>query len=125
MKPALKHTSVSRTETVAVITPRKRLVGDEETDELVEVVNALDAEGVRCLVVDLGEIDFMTTPGISALVHAHVKFAKRGAHVHLARLDKRIHNLLVITKLALVLDVFASVDAAIAGAVGKQAPARA
>src|SRR5262249_29027213 len=124
MKPqSWKHTSVSRTETVAVVAPRKRLVGEEETDELVAIFDALDAERLHCIVVDLGGIDFMSTPGISALIHAHVRFSKRGAHVHLARLDKRIHNLLVITKLALVFDVFGSVEAAIAGAVGKPSPA--
>ena len=68
------------------------------------------------MVVDLGAIDWISSPGIGALVDAHQRFAKRGAHVFLARVDKRIHNLLIITKLALVFETFHNVeDAIVAG----------
>jgi anti-anti-sigma factor len=64
--------------------------------------------------VDLGAIDWMSSPGLGALIDAHQRFAKRGAYVLLARVDKRINNLLIITKLAMLFEMYPSVDDALA-----------
>ena len=77
-------------------------------------MSQLNADNLRYSVVDLGQIDWVSTPGLGALVEAHQRFAKRGAHLLLARVDKRINNLLIITKLAMVFDIYPSVDAALA-----------
>jgi anti-anti-sigma factor len=112
-KQRTKYTSVKVGENFAVVRPENRLVGDKETDEFQAVVKQLNEDGLAYIVVDLGSIDWISSPGIGALVDAHQRFAKRGAHVLLARVDKRIHNLLIITKLSLVFDTFASVEAAL------------
>lgn len=118
----LKYTSINRMGAVAVLRPKQRLVGDDETDEFRDVVGDLNTEKMHCLVINLADIDFINSPGLTALFDAHQRFAKRGAHVHLTQLDKRIQNLLVITKLSLVFDVYPTEEAAIAGCVGKAAP---
>ena len=114
-----KHTTVRVGENFAVVRPEKPLVGDNETDEFTNIVKQLNEEQTAYMVVDLGAIDWISSPGIGALVDAHQRFAKRGAHVMLARVDKRIHNLLIITKLALVFDTFATVDEALAARATK------
>lgn len=111
MRP--KHTSVRVGDGFAVVKPEKRLVGDVETDEFREIVKQLNSENLRFLVVDLGQIDWISTPGLGALVEAHQWFAKRGAHMLLARVDKRINNLLIITKLAMVFETFPTEAAAV------------
>ena len=108
-----KYTSVKVGENFAVVRPENRLVGDKETDEFQAVIKQLNEQGLAYMVVDLGSIDWISSPGIGALVDAHQRFAKRGAHVLLARVDKRINNLLIITKLSLVFDVFSTVEAAL------------
>lgn len=108
-----KYTSVKVGENFAVVRPENRLVGDKETDEFQAVIKQLNEQGLAYMVVDLGSIDWVSSPGIGALVDAHQRFAKRGAHVLLARVDKRIHNLLIITKLSLVFDTFPTVEAAL------------
>jgi anti-anti-sigma factor len=108
-----KYTSVRVGEGFAVVRPENRLVGDKETDEFQAIVKQLNEDQLGFVVVDLGSIDWISSPGIGALVDAHQRFAKRGAHVLLARVDKRIHNLLIITKLSLVFDTFSSVEDAI------------
>ena len=111
-----KYTSVRVAENFAVIRPENRLVGDNETDEFTAIAKQLNDQNLEFMVVDLGSIDWISSPGIGALVDAHQRFAKRGAHVLLARVDKRIHNLLIITKLSLVFETFGNVeDAIVAG----------
>lgn len=109
-----KYNSVRVAEDFAVVRPERRMVGDVETDEFLAIVKQLNDEGRKFLVVDLGEIDWVSSPGLGALVDAHQRFAKRGAHVLLARVDKRIHNLLIITKLSLVFETFPTEAAAVA-----------
>ena len=112
-KQHTKYTTVRVGENFAVVRPDHRLVGDKETDEFQAIIKQLNEQGLAYMVVDLGAIDWISSPGIGALVDAHQRFARRGAHVLLARVDKRIHNLLIFTKLALVFDVFPTVEAAL------------
>jgi len=112
-KQHTKYTTVRVGENFAVVRPDHRLVGDKETDEFQAIIKQLNEQGLAYMVVDLGAIDWISSPGIGALVDAHQRFARRGAHVLLARVDKRIHNLLIITKLSLVFDVFPTVEAAL------------
>ena len=112
-KQRTKYTTVRVGENFAVVRPDHRLVGDKETDEFQAIIKQLNEQGLAYMVVDLGAIDWISSPGIGALVDAHQRFAKRGASVFLARVDKRINNLLIITKLSLVFDVFATVEAAL------------
>jgi anti-anti-sigma factor len=109
-----KHTTVRVGDDFAVVRPERPLLGDNETDEFSEIVKQLNSEGVSHLVVDLGAIDWMSSPGLGALIDAHQRFAKRGAYVLLARVDKRINNLLIITKLAMLFEMYPSVDDALA-----------
>ena len=112
-KQRTKYTTVRVGENFAVVRPDHRLVGDKETDEFQAIVKQLNEEQLAFMVVDLGAIDWIATPGISALVDAHKRFTARGGHVLLARLDKRIHNMLIVAKLSLIFDVYATVEAAI------------
>ncbi len=122
-KKRTKHTHVRVAEHFAVVRPERKLVGDVETDEFREVVQQLNEQNLRFLVVDLGAIDWVSSPGLGALVDAHQRFAKRGAPVLLARLDKRIQNLLILTKLSLVFDTYPTEQAAIAA--GEALPVKA
>jgi anti-anti-sigma factor len=111
-----KYTTVRTGENFAVVRPDNRLVGDKETDEFQAIVKQLNDQQLEFVVVDLGAIDWISSPGIGALVDAHQRFTKRGAHLLLARVDKRIHSLFIITKLSLVFDTYHSVeDAIVAG----------
>jgi anti-sigma B factor antagonist len=115
-----KYNSVRVGDRFAVVRPERRLVGDDETDEFRAIVKQLNHEQRDFIVVDLGEIDWVNTTGITALIYAHLMFTKRGGHVLLARLDKRIHNMLIIAKLTMVFDVYSAVEEAIAAGLAME-----
>lgn len=119
-----KYTSVKVGENFAVVRPEVHLVGDQETDEFVAIAKQLNEDKLDYIVVDLGAIDWVSSPGIGALVDAHQRFAKRGANVLLARVDKRIHNILIITKLVLVFETYPTVEQALAAGAAKPKPAQ-
>lgn len=100
---------------VHLLTPQKDLRGGKETDELSAEVQEIVATGVPKIVVDLGDITWMSSMGLSALVRGHVSCTNRQGWFRVARTTKKIDNLFLITKLALVLETFETVEEALSG----------
>ncbi|MFN8547919.1 MAG: STAS domain-containing protein [Candidatus Eisenbacteria bacterium] len=100
---------------VHILTPKKDLQGGEETRELERAIQEIMAEGTPKIVVDLGRISFLNSTGLGSLVASHSGCANRGGWMRLARIGKRIKNLFLVTKLALVFETFDSVDEAVTG----------
>lgn len=69
---------------------------------------------VRRLVLDLSELDFMSSVGLGAIMAAHLRCRHRNCELMLASPQPRIHELLELTKLTRLFDVVQSVDEAIA-----------
>ena len=115
---ALKHSHVKRLDDVVVLKPHGDLTGGPETDEIETLVDQFDAEGVKCLVINLSAVSIMNSLALSRMIRAHLKFTKRGARVHLCSLETRIQQVFVIAKLALVFPVFQDEASAIAAGAG-------
>ena len=111
---ALKLTHVKRLNGTVVIKPHGDLTGGPETDELETLVDQLDAEGVKCLVINLAAVSIMNSLALSRVIRAHIKFTKRGAKVHLCNLENRIEAVFVIAKLSMLFPVYPDEGAAIA-----------
>jgi len=118
----MKYTNVKRLDGVGVISPKGNLTGGEETDELRDVIDELDKEGVNCLVVNLAGTTFINSTGLSTLIGAHVKFSKRGAKVNLCYVDHKVNQIFVITKLTMIFDAYENEEQAIAGCAGGKGP---
>jgi anti-anti-sigma factor len=101
---------------VHVVTPRTDLMGGHETHDLREAVQEIAAQAAPRIVVDLGEISWMNSLGLGALVAAHVTCSKRDGWLRIARIDRRIRSIFLITRLILILETFDTVEEAIAGA---------
>ena len=112
---ATKHTHIKRLGAVVVLKPHGNLMGGDETDELGRLILELDAENVRCLVINLIDVGMVSSLGLSRLITAHVRFSKRDARVNLCNVDSKINAVFVITKLALVFPVYPNEEEAIAG----------
>ena len=109
-------TTVERMDAIAVMRPQKRLLGAEETEEFRDLARALNEEGVACLVVNMAGVDWLNSAGLGAVVDAHQRFKKRGAHVHIAASGPRVLDLLRITRIAEILDLYPNEEAAVADA---------
>ena len=65
------------------------------------------------IVLDLGNLGFIDSAGLGALIAARTSVVNRGAGIKLANLTKKIRDALTITKLVTVFDVYDSVEAAV------------
>lgn len=78
----------------------------EETGALRETVRGLIAEGKKKLVFDMSNITWIDSAGLGALIAAYSSTKSRGASMRLCNLGKRFNELLYITKLITLFDVY-------------------
>ena len=107
---------------VTVIEATGRIILGQETNDLRESVKGLLANGITKIVINLANVDFIDSSGLGALVGLYSTANSRGARIKLASITKRFHELLMITKLLTVFDVYESEEKAIT-AFGKAAVA--
>jgi anti-anti-sigma factor len=111
---ATKYSNLRRVQGVVVLKPHGSLMGGPETDEIEKLIAQFDTERVNCLVVNLVDVSMMNSLAIGRLIGGHLAFKKRGAHMCLCQVDKRIQNIFVITKLSLEFNVYDGEEEAIA-----------
>lgn len=99
--------------TIGVIEVKGSLIGDEETDQFREAVSDFIEQGNRSLVIDLRKVNYVNSSGLGALIAAYSSYVKNGGKVKLAGLSNNVQNLLVVTKLINIFDVFDSTEEAI------------
>ncbi|MGA8538388.1 MAG: STAS domain-containing protein [Terriglobales bacterium] len=70
-----------------------------------EIVGELAAKGNSNIVLNLGEVVYIDSSGIGELVKAHTTIRNKGGRLKLANLNKRVHDLLEMTRLSSVFDI--------------------
>jgi len=104
-KVALKMTN-REVDGVAVVALDGRIVLGEESNALREKVKSLIAEGKKKVVLNMANITFIDSAGMGTLVAAHHSAKSQGAALKLAHLGAKFQEVLQITKLLTVFDVY-------------------
>jgi len=99
---------------VTILAPKGKItigVGDVALREAVH--QALDA-GAKNILVDLSEVSTIDSSGIGELVSAYTTVANRGGKLRLMKLPPKVTDILQITQLIQVFDVFEDENEAVA-----------
>ena len=102
---ALKMTT-REVDGVTVVALDGRIVLGEESNALRERVKSLIAEGKTKVVLNMANITFIDSAGLGTLVAAHHSAKSQGAALKLAHLGSKFQEVLQITKLLTVFDVY-------------------
>jgi len=97
---------------VTVIRCKGRIIFGEEAVALREMVKGI-LPAARNIVIDLGETTHIDSGGLGTLVGLYTSARKIGSTIRLANLHERMLDLLQMTKLLTVFDVFDSEEKAI------------
>jgi anti-sigma B factor antagonist len=92
---------------VLVIDCSGRIVFGEESSLLRETVKQAVTENNR-IVLNLGEVNYIDSGGLGTLVALHITAKNAGGTIKLANLTKRVGDVLQVTKLLTVFDVYDS-----------------
>ena len=93
-------------ENIIVLDLNGRITVGPEATALRERVAAIPADGSRNLVLNLAQVDYIDSTGLGALVIIATTLRKTGGNVKLLNLNRRNIELLVMTKLATVFEIF-------------------
>ena len=93
-------------EGVTVLDLKGRITVGPEASALREKVGTITAGGVKNLVLNLANVDYIDSTGLGALVMCATTLRKSGGVVKLLNLNRRNIELLVMTKLATVFEIF-------------------
>ena len=110
---ALKMTN-REVDGVSVVALDGRIVLGEESNALREKVKALMAEGKKKIVLNMDNITFIDSAGLGTLVAAHHSVKTQGASMRLCHLGSKFQEVLQITKLLTVFDVYSTEAEAVA-----------
>ena len=103
----------SEIEGVSVLELQGRIVLGEESNALREKLKGLVAAGKKKIVLNMANIKYIDSAGLGALVAAHVSAETQGASVRLSNLGEKFHEILQVTRLLTIFDVYDSQAAAI------------
>ena len=93
-------------EGVTLLDMKGRITVGPEATALREAVAAAAADSIRNLVLNLAGVDFIDSTGLGAVVMCSTTMRKAGGTVKLLNLNRRNIELLVMTKLATVFEIF-------------------
>lgn len=99
---------------VLVLDARGRITLGDETEKLRTKIHECAQAGQLRIVLDLGEVTYVDSAGLSTLVAAYTTVRKQGGELKLLNLTRRIQDLLQITRLSTVFERYDSLPAALA-----------
>jgi anti-sigma B factor antagonist len=102
---ALK-TTTREVDGVTVVALDGRIVLGEESNAMREKVKSLVAEGKKKIVLNMDNITFIDSAGLGTLVAAHHSAKAQGASLRLCHLGTKFTEVLQITKLMTIFEVY-------------------
>ncbi|HEX5731586.1 MAG TPA: STAS domain-containing protein [Blastocatellia bacterium] len=100
-------------EGVSVLDISGKIVLGEGDIQIKDRIKDLLADGQRSILLNLGDVSYMDSAGLGALISGYTTVKREGGQLKLVNLTKRIKDLLAITKLITVFDTYENENEAI------------
>jgi anti-sigma B factor antagonist len=98
---------------VSVVALDGRIVLGEESTSVREKLKSMTAAGKKKIVLDMDKIKYIDSAGLGTLIAAHLSAKTAGASLRLCNLGSKFREVLQITKLLTVFDVYDTEAAAV------------
>ena len=98
--------TTKQAEGVTVLNVAGRITIGDETARLRETIRGSVNDGKKNILLDLGEVSYIDSTGLGEFVSSLSHVKGNGGQLKLLNLTKKVHDLLQITKLVTVFQVF-------------------
>jgi anti-sigma B factor antagonist len=112
--PAKMQTATRQVADVTIVDVSGRITLGDGNVALREIVRALAENGQKRIVLNLGEVHYVDSSGVGELVKTHTTLRNQGGQLKLANLHKRVNDLLNMTRLSAVFDIYKDEASAVA-----------
>src|SRR5207237_10890569 len=103
--PGKMQTTTRQQGDVTVVNVSGRITLGEGNVALREIVRDLAEKGQKRIVLNLADVNYMDSSGLGELVKTHTTLRNQSGQLKLANLNKRLHDLLQMTRLSAVVDI--------------------
>ena len=103
--PVKMQTSARQVDDIVVLEISGRITLGEGNVMLREIVRDLIDKGNKKIVLSLAEVQYIDSSGMGELVKTHTSVRNQGGQLRLTNLNKRINDLLQMTRLSAVFDI--------------------
>lgn len=104
---------VRHVDNVAIVDLGGRITLGEASGTMRETIKDLLAQGNMNLLLNLGDVTYIDSSGLGEFVGAYATITNRGGRVKLMNLQKRVSELMQITKLAIIFETYSDEGEAI------------
>jgi anti-sigma B factor antagonist len=98
--------TIREIDSVVVVDVSGRITLGEGCAQLREIVRGQLAKGNKKILLNLADVTYIDSSGIGELVSGYTAVSNQGGKLKLLNLTKKVHDLLQITKLYTVFDVY-------------------
>jgi anti-sigma B factor antagonist len=91
-----------------------RITLGEGSVQLRDAIRDLISKGQKNILLNLGDVNYIDSSGLGELVSAYTTAKNQAAGLKLLKLSKKVHDLLQLTKLYTVFDIYDDEASAIA-----------
>ncbi len=106
--------SIHHVEGVTILKVSGRITLGEGGVTLRDAIQEALTAGTKKLLVDFGGVNYMDSSGVGELTSAYTSAKGKGCEVKLVNLTKKIDDLMQLTKLATIFDIYTDEKEAIA-----------
>ena len=99
---------------VTVLDLSGRITLGEGSVQLRDAIRDLISKGSKSILLNLGDVNYIDSSGLGELVSAYTTAKNQGTTLKLLKLTKKVHDLLQLTKLYTVFDIYDDEASAIA-----------
>jgi anti-sigma B factor antagonist len=93
-------------EGITILDLKGRLIVGEPSVRVRESINQEVSQGKIRLILDLAEVDYIDSTGLGSMVICYTTLQKAGGTLKLVKLNKRNIELLLLTKLSTIFEIF-------------------
>ncbi|MEZ5013121.1 MAG: STAS domain-containing protein [Chitinophagales bacterium] len=109
----MEYTFDSKDERTLVVQLRGRMVGEYQTIELAEELDARIEEGLKRIIFEMHDLEYINSSGLNFFLKILTKVRRNGGEVVMCSLNELLLNLLVTTKLTSFFTICRNTDEAL------------
>ena len=99
---------------VCVLVPNGKIVIGEEVAALRDKIKELLGQGNKNILLNFSNVSYIDSTGVGALVGSFTTIRNQGGQMKLCKLSQRVQDILLVTKLLTVFDVYDKCEDAVA-----------
>ena len=102
--------SIKKENELVLVSLEGNLMSKQQIQSLLDEIDFYFNEGLKKIIIDLSEMQYMNSTGLSILINIFTQARNKGGEVVITNIPEKINQLLVITKLNSIFNIEETVE---------------